>query len=116
MSFGRTVTAAEIAEPFVSQIRDGTAAITSALGRSPRLVGFLASTDAPSRAYARFTAKACANVGIEFELRELGSTSDGKVTIAMSEVEDAILAANEDEAVDGIMTYFPLFRAAGQVR
>lgn len=102
-----TVTGEQIAKPFRSAIQN----TTSSLSPRPKLVGILANSNAPSRAYASWTAKACEAVGIEYELREVGIVKEGKEegTAEQGEVEEAILGANEDDQVNGIMVYYPIF-------
>lgn len=74
------------------------------------MVGLLANGNAPSRAYAEWTARACKEVGIQYELRELSAAGQG-------EIEDQILQANADAAVNGIMVYVrPPFRRLACLR
>ena len=75
----------------------------------PKLVGLLANSSAPSRAYAQWTAKACEAVGIEYELREVGNKEGDEGTAEQGEVEEAILDANADPSIHGIMVYYPIF-------
>lgn len=90
------------ADPIASAFRDE---IKFALGRSDRpvkLVGILSTAAAPSKFYAEFTQKQCQELGVEFVLKKTGSAlqeglSDGEG------VEEAIIEANEDDSVDGIM-------------
>lgn len=49
--------------------------------------------------YAEWTAKTCAETGVEFELRKATKL----------ELEGKITEANEDKAVNGIMVYYPVF-------
>ncbi|GAA6063818.1 hypothetical protein JCM10212_001649 [Sporobolomyces blumeae] len=102
-----TVLGEHIAKPFRSLIQHTTADLSP----RPKLVGILANSNAPSRAYAQWTAKACEAVGIEYELREVGVVKEGKEegTAEQGEVEEAILDANEDDSVNGIMVYYPIF-------
>lgn len=69
------------------------------LQRKPKLVGFLANDDPASRTYAEWTGKSCKQHGFDFELREVDK----------DELEEAVIAANEDNAVDGGIIYFPVF-------
>ncbi|KAF2397569.1 NAD(P)-binding protein [Trichodelitschia bisporula] len=69
------------------------------LQRSPLLVGFLSCSDPAARVYAEFTQKTCRENGFEFELRE----------VDREELEDAIITANGDDKVDGIIVYYPIF-------
>ena len=104
-----------IAEPFLAEVKASLANSTSR-SRPPKLVGILAAMNAPSRSYAEFTRKQCVGLGIEFELREVGSAgsalggrvagSDGANADGSSNgdgVEEAIIEANADDTVDGIM-------------
>lgn len=65
----------------------------------PKLVGFLANEDPAAMKYAEWTAKTCAETGVEFELR----------TVDKNDLEEKITEANEDAAVNGIMVYYPVF-------
>jgi methylenetetrahydrofolate dehydrogenase (NAD+) len=90
---GILLKADNIAEPFLAEVKANLAAVPSST--TPKLVGILATASAaPSRSYAEFTRRQCAALGIAFELREVGQ-DDG--------VEDAIIEANADNSVDGIM-------------
>ncbi|KAK4055091.1 Methylenetetrahydrofolate dehydrogenase [NAD(+)] [Microbotryomycetes sp. JL201] len=103
-----TVTGESVAKPFRAVI----VAATSQAAVKPKLVGLLANSSAPSRAYAQWTAKACQAVGIEYELREIGQqqqNEDQRETAEHAEVEQAILEANDDDSVHGIMVYYPIF-------
>jgi hypothetical protein len=101
-----------IAEPFLAELKASLANSTSR-SRPPKLVGILATTNAPSRSYAEFTRKQCVGLGIEFELREVGAAlggreagADGASADGTSNgdgVEEAIIEANADGTVDGIM-------------
>lgn len=110
----RTITGEAVALPFRSAI---TATTSSAQPR-PKLVGLLANTNAPSRAYAQWTAKACEAVGIDYELREVGAVSgEGERERAeQGEVEEAILRANAEEGVHGIMVYVSGLRSVRSTR
>jgi hypothetical protein len=98
-----------IAEPFIAEVKASLANYTSR-SRPPKLVGILASANAPSRSYAEFTRKQCVGLGIEFELREVGAAlrgreagADGAGTSNGDGVEEAIIEANADDTVHGIM-------------
>lgn len=68
----------------------------------PLLVGFLANSDPAAKKYAEWTAKTCQETGVVFELRE----------VARTHLEEAIVNANEDDKVNGIIVYYPVFGAA----
>ncbi|KAK9472129.1 uncharacterized protein V1510DRAFT_418061 [Dipodascopsis tothii] len=91
----RTILASSVAKKYIDEVKQGSAD----LGRKPKLVGFLANDDPAARMYANWTGKTCAETGFDFELREVDK----------DELEDYIMIANEDDGVDGIMIYFPVF-------
>ncbi len=92
---GVLASAEEIAKPF----RDGVRDSVKALGKKVVLRGILASEDRASGVYAQYTAKGCADVGIDFEL----------VHVPRLEVEDAVARANLDRKAHGIIVYYPVF-------
>jgi len=111
---GILLKADNIAEPFLAEVKASLANSTSrSRQRLPKLVGILSTTNAPSRSYAEFTRKQCVALGIEFELREVGAALGGRdVGVDGSSVEgigngdgveEAIIEANADDSVDGIM-------------
>lgn len=99
---GKLLKADSIAELFRADIQKGIAASST----KPKLVGILASgsvtvsgsRDAhPSEVYAEFTRKTCEALGVEYVLRRVeGAEGQGAV-------EDAIIEANRDDSVRGIM-------------
>ncbi|KAI0287610.1 hypothetical protein BC826DRAFT_1169809 [Russula brevipes] len=77
-----------IAEPFLAEVKTSLANISRS--RPPKLVGILATANAPMHC-----------LGIEFELREVGAAlGEGR------ENDGAIIEANADDAVDGIMDHY----------
>lgn len=127
-----TVTGAAVAAPYTSSITSLTSScvprpklvgscipklsIFASFSRvSPAIIGILATSDAPSRAYAQWTQKACEAVGIEYELREL-ERAEGMEKASEDMVEEAILQANGDKEVDGIMVYVGVFPSCGEMR
>lgn len=98
----RTITGEAVASPFRTAITTYTATASP----RPKLLGLLANASAPSRSYAEWTAKACKAVGIDYELREIGGREEGADgTADQGEIEEAILEANMDDSVHGIMVY-----------
>lgn len=85
----------QVAERFRQELRAEIARLPEAL----RLVGLLVADHGPSRTYAEYTQKGCADVGVEFDLQ----------AVARLEVERAIRRANADPAVHGILVYYPVF-------
>lgn len=71
-------------------------------GPPPKLVGILATSAAPSRFYAEFTKKQCDGLGFDFVLKEIGAALNPENGEGDG-VEEAIMEANEDDTVDGIM-------------
>jgi methylenetetrahydrofolate dehydrogenase (NAD+) len=89
------VLAATVAKKFIDEIKDQV----SKLETPPKLVGFLANSDPAAKMYADFTEKTSLDCGFRFETRE----------VEKENLEDAIMEANVDGGVDGIMVYFPVF-------
>jgi len=101
---GVLLKAETIAEPFIAEVKASLASVSQSRTRAPKLVGILATANAPSRSYAEFTRRQCVALGIEFELREVGAAlPDGVGGADGDGVEEAIIDANADGAVDGIM-------------
>jgi methylenetetrahydrofolate dehydrogenase (NADP+)/methenyltetrahydrofolate cyclohydrolase len=86
---------AEIAKTYRDEIRGEI----RTLGEPLVLVGFLAADHGPSKTYADYTAQACRDVGVLFDLRQ----------VTRLEAEDAIADANADPRIHGIIVYYPLF-------
>lgn len=92
---GRTILASTIAKQYVEEI---TAQVKS-LEFKPKLVGFLANDDPAAQMYANWTGKTCESLGFTYELR----------LVDKNELESALISANNDDDVNGIMVYFPVF-------
>jgi methylenetetrahydrofolate dehydrogenase (NAD+) len=60
----------------------------------------LANGDPAAKKYAEWTGKACRADGLRYELRQLDDPLD---------VENALIDANEDPRVHGIIVYYPIF-------
>lgn len=86
----------KIAEKYLDEFR----AAVSRLDAEVRVVGFIASDDKPSVAYANATRRLFNEVGFSYDLRQVKRLA----------LEQAILDANADPAVHGIFIYFPVFR------
>ncbi|EPX75368.1 methylenetetrahydrofolate reductase [Schizosaccharomyces octosporus yFS286] len=91
----KVVYASRVAESFVEQLKE----LVKRFEPVPTLVGFLANTDPAARMYAEWTEKTCKEIGFAFELRE----------VSKDDLEDAIVEANLDKNVNGMMIYFPVF-------
>ena len=90
------------ADPIANVFRDELKAELARSSRPPKLVGILATSSAPSKFYAEFTKKQCDELGVEFVLRKIGAAADATLDEGEG-VEDAIIEANNDDSVDGIM-------------
>jgi len=87
-----------VAEAIKEQVRDGMAS----LARRPKLVGVLASENPGARFYAKSQQKACAEVGIEYELHELDpGASEADLLAHIGQV-------NADPSVTGAILLMPV--------
>ncbi|KAL6703042.1 Methylenetetrahydrofolate dehydrogenase [NAD(+)] [Coniothyrium glycines] len=91
----KVILANNIAKSLLEEVRHGLAK----MDRKPLLVGFLSSADPAARVYAEWTGKTCIENGFAFDLREV----DREL------LEDGLIDANNDAAVDGIIVYYPIF-------
>ncbi|OCK80970.1 NAD(P)-binding protein [Lepidopterella palustris CBS 459.81] len=91
----KVVLAGTIAKGLLEETQEGL----KKLDRKPHLVGFLASADPAARVYAEWTGKTCRENGFDFTLRELDR----------EDLEDALLSANTNPTIDGIIVYYPIF-------
>ncbi|KAF2009875.1 NAD(P)-binding protein [Aaosphaeria arxii CBS 175.79] len=91
----KVVLANNIAKGLLEEVHEGLKKIN----RKPLLVGFLSSADPAARVYAEWTGKTCNENGFAFELREVDRDA----------LEDALIDANNDASVDGIIVYYPIF-------
>jgi methylenetetrahydrofolate dehydrogenase (NAD+) len=91
----KVILAGTIAKKLLVEVTNGL----KELSRSPLLVGFLSTSDPSARVYAEWTRKTAVENGFSFELRE----------VDREELEEAIIAANNDDKVDGIIVYYPIF-------
>ncbi|KAJ4396813.1 Methylenetetrahydrofolate dehydrogenase [NAD(+)] [Gnomoniopsis smithogilvyi] len=65
----------------------------------PRLAAFLANDDPAAVKYAEWSQKTCEENGFEFDLRRVGK----------EDLEEELRVANEDNKVDGIIIYYPIW-------
>jgi len=87
-----------IAEAIKQQVKEDIAS----LGRTPKLVAVLASDNPGARYYAASQQKACAEVGIEYELHELAPDSSSQDILAHIE------QVNADASVSGVILLMPV--------
>lgn len=90
------------ADPIAKAFRDEIKASLSQSPRPPKLVGILSTSAAPSKFYAEFTQKQCIELGVDFVLKRIGAAADPSLDEGEG-VEEAIIDANNDNSVDGIM-------------
>ncbi|WVF65641.1 hypothetical protein IAT40_000372 [Kwoniella sp. CBS 6097] len=106
---GLLVTAGKVHTPFKTELLHEMAS-PRFNGKPPHLVGILATKKEDARTYAEFTKKACETIGINFELRLVGEAREGMDGEGVGiDVEEAILEANDDSEVHGIMVYYPIY-------
>ncbi|MGD9498408.1 MAG: bifunctional 5,10-methylenetetrahydrofolate dehydrogenase/5,10-methenyltetrahydrofolate cyclohydrolase [Armatimonadota bacterium] len=89
-------------KPLADRIRAELADEIAQMDAPPRLVALMVGEDAGARAYAKMQARACEQVGMMYELRELDPG------LTQAELLAAIAAANDDPAVNGIILQLPL--------
>lgn len=91
-----------LADPIAAVFREEVKTTLSQLPRPPRVVGILSTSSSPSKYYAEFTKKQCEALGVEFVLKTTGAAESADLAEGEG-VEEAIIEANDDDAVDGIM-------------
>lgn len=97
---GVKVNSGVVATQFRDEIKAKVAQMKSEGLEPPLLVGLLANKDPAAKQYAEWTGKACQNDGLRYELRIVDDPID---------VENALINANEDPKVHGIIVYYPIF-------
>ncbi|KAB8212220.1 hypothetical protein BDV34DRAFT_183520 [Aspergillus parasiticus] len=91
----KVVLSKNVVSSLLSEVQQGV----KTLEKPPHLVGFLANNDPAALMYAQWTEKTCEENGFRYSLRQ----------VDREELEEAILAANVDSDVDGIIVYYPIF-------
>ncbi|CEJ57772.1 Methylenetetrahydrofolate dehydrogenase [NAD(+)] [Penicillium brasilianum] len=84
-----------VANVLLQEVQEGL----KTLEKPPHLVGFLANNDPAALMYAQWTQKTCEEHGFKYSLRE----------VSRDDIEEAIISANADSDVDGIIVYYPIF-------
>lgn len=90
------------ADPIANAFRDEVKSAILSSGGPCKLIGILSTSSVPSKFYAEFTQKQCLELGVDFILKKTGSALDATLSDGEG-VEEAIIEANEDDSVDGIM-------------
>ncbi|KAJ6134536.1 Methylenetetrahydrofolate dehydrogenase [Penicillium sp. IBT 18751x] len=91
----KVVLAKNVSNGLLKEVQEGV----KTLDKPPHLVGFLANNDPAALMYAQWTQKTCEENGFKYSLRE----------VSRDDIEGAILSANTDDEVDGIIVYYPIF-------
>ncbi|KAB8266240.1 hypothetical protein BDV32DRAFT_115324 [Aspergillus pseudonomiae] len=91
----KVVLSKNVVASLLSEVQEGV----KTLEKPPHLVGFLANNDPAALMYAQWTEKTCEENGFRYSLRQT----------EREDLEEAILAANVDSDVDGIIVYYPIF-------
>ena len=93
------VDATSVADQYNAEIKAAVDTLVAKGIEQPKLVGFLANGDNAAEMYARMTKRACEKNGVCFELRRPERL----------DLEKAVVHANSDPAVHGILVYYPVF-------
>ncbi|CAP67795.1 uncharacterized protein PODANS_1_16780 [Podospora anserina S mat+] len=95
----KVILADTIAKKMLAEVQSTLSAIQ--LPRRPTLSAFLANDDPHAYQYAEWSKKTCEEQGFSFNL----------VKVDKESLEEAIIAANNDPEVDGILVYYPIWPA-----
>lgn len=88
--------------PIAESIKEKVRQDVEALQRAPKLVGVLASDNPGAKYYAGSQEKACAEVGIEYELHELDPNS------SEADLQSHVAQINADPSVTGVILLLPV--------
>jgi methylenetetrahydrofolate dehydrogenase (NADP+)/methenyltetrahydrofolate cyclohydrolase len=89
-------------ESVARAITDRVRSDIAALGKAPKLVAVLASDNPGAKFYAKSQEKACAEVGIAYELRELPADSSAE------RLKAEVARVNADGSVSGVILLMPV--------
>ncbi|KAG6298634.1 hypothetical protein E4U09_000624 [Claviceps aff. purpurea] len=95
----KVITADTIAKGLLAEVKDTLAKVQGTSPSKPTLAAFLANGDPAAVKYAEWSKKTCEDNGFEFDLR----------TVDKDLLEEEINKANGDDAIDGIIVYYPIF-------
>ncbi|KAH8885106.1 methylenetetrahydrofolate dehydrogenase [Thozetella sp. PMI_491] len=95
----KVILADTVAKKLIKEVHDTLATIQRPEDGKPSLVAFLANDDPAAVKYAEWSKKTCEENGFNFDLRQVNKEA----------LEEAITAANDDSAVDGIIVYYPIW-------
>ncbi|KAI0846885.1 putative methylenetetrahydrofolate dehydrogenase [Daldinia vernicosa] len=95
----KVILADTIARGLLTEVKDTLKSIQKDNEGQPTLVAFLANGDPAAVKYAEWSKKTCEENGFTFDLRQVDK----------DKLEEEIMNANEDNKVDGIIVYYPIF-------
>ncbi|KAM0330037.1 hypothetical protein ACHAQA_004208 [Verticillium albo-atrum] len=95
----KVILADTIAKRLLAEVHETLQKIQGDVNRKPSLVAFLANDDPAAVKYAEWSQKTCQDNGFDFDLRK----------VANHELEEKIMEANDDDSVDGMIVYYPIF-------
>ncbi|KAJ1333872.1 methylenetetrahydrofolate dehydrogenase (NAD+) [Microdochium nivale] len=95
----KVILAETIAKSLLAEVKDTLQTVQLDTDSKPTLAAFLANDDPAAIKYAEWSKKTCEDNGFHFDLRQVDKDT----------LEEAIMAANDDSQVDGIIVYYPIF-------
>ncbi|KAI0136380.1 hypothetical protein BJ170DRAFT_574185 [Xylariales sp. AK1849] len=95
----KVVMAETIARGLLAEVKDTLKTVQQNAENRPTLVAFLANDDPAAVKYAEWSKKTCEENGFNFELRQVDK----------DRLEEEVMNANDDNKVDGILVYYPIF-------
>ncbi|KAK3185403.1 Methylenetetrahydrofolate dehydrogenase [NAD(+)] [Lecanicillium sp. MT-2017a] len=95
----RVITAETISKGLLTEVKETLAKIQGDATKQPTLAAFLANDDPAASMYAQWSKKTCEANGFNFDLRVV----DKEV------LEEELIKANDEEDVDGVIVYYPIF-------
>ncbi|KAK8027173.1 methylenetetrahydrofolate dehydrogenase [Apiospora marii] len=95
----KVILADNIAKNLLAEVTETLKTIQQDAPSRPTLVAFLANDDPAAMKYAEWSKKTCEENGVNFDLRQVDKNT----------MEEDVMNANEDNGVDGILVYYPIF-------
>ncbi|KAK0628464.1 hypothetical protein B0T17DRAFT_154390 [Bombardia bombarda] len=95
----KVILADTIAKKLLAEVRETLVEVQSPGALKPTLAAFLANDDPAAVQYAEWSKKTCEENGFSFDLRRVDK----------EDLEEAIVSANQDDAVQGIIVYYPIW-------
>ncbi|KAH7170886.1 hypothetical protein EDB81DRAFT_638323 [Dactylonectria macrodidyma] len=95
----KVITADTIAKKLLAEVKETLAKVQGDSPSEPSLAAFLANGDPAAVKYAEWSKKTCEENGFKFDLRNVDKEL----------LEEEIMKANDDENVDGMIVYYPIF-------